>query len=62
MYALNGGRFSHVARGAEMIGGFWWLAGMVKAQVCVSLIQDRRWGEGATERFYNYKWLLVGER
>ena len=48
--AVNGGRFKHVAQGAEYIGGGWRVAAVDDAQVDGVLVWERRWGAGERER------------
>ena len=51
----HGDRHRHVARGSEMSGGGWLVAGVGNFQVGGNLWQERRWGDGARERVYDDK-------
>ena len=46
--AGNRGRCRHVAQGAEMSGGGWWVVGVVEYQMDETTLWDRRYGAGVT--------------
>ena len=58
----NGSRRRQAARGAEMSGGRWRVAGVGDVQVDSALRQERMWGAVVTEKYEKKEMLLMGGR